>query len=449
MSGGGRPAAAGQAWGMAVWLSITGLLIFGTTTTVLAKTMYQVNGYGLSDDTHDAYHTFQKPWAGVLIMFMGMTFCLLHHEMAVKKAAKRRSEAELTDPLLTGASADSDPQTSFTVKSLVVIAPALADLIATVLMYLGLVTITASVYQMLRGAELVFAAIFAIVFLKRKLNWVHFVGICLNITGVTCVGMSSILSGSGSKEGESVDAVIMGMGLVVLSQMVQAGQVTFEDYFLANLNMKPMAIVGLEGLYGTLLMSLVILPAVYFLPGPDVGGRQENTLDSLELLKNGPILVLGLAQMFAMMMYNFAGMSVTSNLGAVFRTILETMRTIFVWAVDFVLFYGFPELGLGEGITPYTWLQAVGFVVLVVGTLVYDKGDQKAAAEEEAAAAAEVEGMPPSEPASYIAGAPMAVPTASQPMSFHAGPSSFKASMSLNAHSYSRASYTGSYMSPA
>ena len=31
----------------------------------------------------------------------------------------------------------------------------MADLIATVLMYLGLVTITASVYQMLRGAELV------------------------------------------------------------------------------------------------------------------------------------------------------------------------------------------------------------------------------------------------------------------------------------------------------
>lgn len=28
---------------------------------------YEVHGTGLSDDTHPAYHTFQKPWALVLV----------------------------------------------------------------------------------------------------------------------------------------------------------------------------------------------------------------------------------------------------------------------------------------------------------------------------------------------------------------------------------------------
>ena len=56
-----------------------------------------------------------------------------------------------------------------------------------------------------------------------------------------------------------------------------------------------------------------------------MGGWQENTLDSFELLKTPALLVLVLAQMGAMLMYNFSGMSVTSSLGAVFRTILETM----------------------------------------------------------------------------------------------------------------------------
>lgn len=50
---------------------------------------------------------------------------------------------------------------------------------ATALMNMGLVHITASVYQMLRGAELVFAAIFSIVFLKRKLNYMHLNGLLL------------------------------------------------------------------------------------------------------------------------------------------------------------------------------------------------------------------------------------------------------------------------------
>jgi hypothetical protein len=40
----------------------------------------------------------------------------------------------------------------------------------------------------------------------------------------------------------AVNNVIFGMGLVVLSQMVQAIQLTFEDYFMADLNMKPMQV---------------------------------------------------------------------------------------------------------------------------------------------------------------------------------------------------------------
>lgn len=37
-----------------------------------------------------------------------------------------------------------------------------------VLMNVGLLSITASVYQLLRGAEMLFAALFAVVFLKRR-----------------------------------------------------------------------------------------------------------------------------------------------------------------------------------------------------------------------------------------------------------------------------------------
>lgn len=55
--------------------------------------------------------------------------------------------------------------------------PTVFDLIATVLMNIGLLSVTASVYQMMRGAEMLFAAVFAVLFLHRRLNKFHLLGI--------------------------------------------------------------------------------------------------------------------------------------------------------------------------------------------------------------------------------------------------------------------------------
>ena len=44
-------------------------------------------------------------------------------------------------------------------------------------MNVGLLSVTASVYQMMRGAEMLFAALFAILFLHRSLNRFHYYGI--------------------------------------------------------------------------------------------------------------------------------------------------------------------------------------------------------------------------------------------------------------------------------
>ena len=61
--------------------------------------------------------------------------------------------------------------------------------------------------------------------------------------------------------------IILGMGLIVVSQAVQAAQITFEDYFLSEMNMSAMKIVGYEGVIGSAIMALVLLPAVQLLPG--------------------------------------------------------------------------------------------------------------------------------------------------------------------------------------
>lgn len=62
-------------------------------------------------------------------------------------------------------------------QKLLLAIPTIFDLIATVLMNIGLLHVTASVYQMMRGAEMLFAALFSVVFLKRNLNLYHYLGI--------------------------------------------------------------------------------------------------------------------------------------------------------------------------------------------------------------------------------------------------------------------------------
>ena len=66
--------------------------------------------------------------------------------------------------------------------------PSFFDLVATVLMNVGLLSVTASVYQMMRGAEMLFAALFAVVFLGRRLNKHHYMGIlCCAVRLCVCV----------------------------------------------------------------------------------------------------------------------------------------------------------------------------------------------------------------------------------------------------------------------
>jgi hypothetical protein len=330
-----------------------------------------------------------------------MTFCLplaYWKERAAKKAAPA-ANGTAAEPLLgsngeNGAAATTErPRASSSSlrEVLLLSLPSIFDLIATILMNVGLLSVTASVYQMMRGAEMLFAAVFAVSFLGRRLNRRHYQGIAACAVGIGAVGASSLLGGEGSSTHVvSTSEMLTGMGLIVLSQAVQAAQLTFEDFFMADLNMEPLKIVGFEGLYGSALMLGVLLPLAQVLPGPEGLGFHEDSRDTWDMIKNSPQLATVLAvDMAALLLYNVSGMLVTSHLGAVFRTVLETMRTLFVWLLGLLLYY--TPLGggrLGESWTRWSPLQAAGFVVLVWGTLLYGQGDEQDAREAAAEAAA-------------------------------------------------------------
>ena len=57
--------------------------------------------------------------------------------------------------------------------------------------------VTASIYQMLRGAEILFSALFAVLFLKRKLNRLHYGGVvCCMVRTICCPENAASITGA-------------------------------------------------------------------------------------------------------------------------------------------------------------------------------------------------------------------------------------------------------------
>jgi len=90
--------------------------------------------------------------------------------------------------------------------------------------------------------------------------------------------------------------------------------------------------------------------------------RPNGVVCVMQLITHSPTLPYMVPTLvLSLLCYNIAGMFVTDEIGAVARTVLETMRTLFVWIVDLVLWYTPLGLGrLGEKWDNYSYLQLVG-----------------------------------------------------------------------------------------
>ncbi|KAK9811225.1 hypothetical protein WJX72_000252 [[Myrmecia] bisecta] len=359
-------------------LAVPSLILFGTINSLLSKIVYELKGPGLHDE-----HYFRKPWATTACMFLAMALCLPISWVAQWNKRRQAGGTENQEPLLP--KAQGKDKKGIRHYALLTV-PMLFDLAATVLMSVGLLFVTASVYQMLRGAEMLFAGLFSVVFLHRPLNRLHYMGLLLCVAGISAVGASSLL-GQGASAGDSGQGgVVLGMGLIVLSQAVQAAQVTVEDYCMQSLDFDPLSVVGYEGLFGSIVMLAVALPVVQYLPGEDGNGVHEDSLDTIHMVTHSPAIAIALGiNILALTVFNIAGMFTTEDVGAAARTVLESMRTLFVWLAALAIYYVLRKPDLGEPWTKYSYLQAVGFATLVAGTLVYSRADEKLEKEEEAA----------------------------------------------------------------
>jgi hypothetical protein len=327
-------------------VAVVGALVTGTIMVLGMKSMYELSSTGLNDANHSATHTFEKPGAVVLLMFLGMLGCV---------------------PFA------SDWPDCKTMVQLAICA--VFDLIATGLLMIGLLWVSASTMRVVKSSCMIFTALYSIVFLKRTFTKKHFLALGCVLLGTTIAIVSSMESGASSNTGSAVQQGF-GIALIVLGQAVQAAQFTFEDFFMSEMQLSAFSVVGIEGLWGT-LFTVCGLVVAQFAPGNDVGGVMENSVDSIKLINSSRILLYAiLSLMLSFFSYNYTALSVTGSFSAVFRTVLDSMRTLFIWLVELALFY--EHVGdLGASWTIYSPLKAVGFMIVVAATLLYANADKR------------------------------------------------------------------------
>ncbi|KAI8323216.1 hypothetical protein GQ54DRAFT_258656 [Martensiomyces pterosporus] len=383
----------------------TGMLVTGTLNTLLTKLQDKQCVGNCSDPDPAKREYFEQPVWQTLNMFYGEMMCLAcFHLFSLYQRRTGVANRNEYEPIADGspesdASAAASVQDVPTTDALPAIAeaaqaaqpkpiagwatlwmwvPAVCDLLGTTLMNVGLFFTTASVYQMLRGAVVIFSGLFSVLFLGHRLARFQIVSLLLVVVGVTIVGLSNIVSppahvhaltASGSGEAEPDSAVDMeawraalGVVLVLGAQVFAATQFVVEEKIIRHYHLTPLRAVGLEGSFGAITVMAAI-PILHVLIGRShPGGYFDATAGFRQIVENPSVWQTSIYIMLSIAMFNFFGLSVTRHLSATSRATIDTCRTLFIWMCSLML-----------GWESFSWIQVLGFIVLVYGTFVYNR----------------------------------------------------------------------------
>lgn len=377
-------------------------LAAGTISTVLTKLLYQ---WGVHT-SRCGEHKVKKPYFAALLMFIGEVLCLAIHHGKVWYDKRSRgydvtpetNEGDASDdktPLLRGNKSINADKPGVAATELQDSAAKVRppwfyflgfcsfDLTATVISGVGLLWVPASLYQMLRGGTVVFAAICSKLFLRKQFTWRQIFGLIAVVIGLVVVGLSGQLRSehdSSAASKASSGHVTLGISLIVLSSLLQGTQSVLEEKYMKasdKYTVEPLELVGMEGLFGTMLCAFILLPVAQAVSGGDCGSA-ENSKDTLELLHDsGTVTGIMIVYTINIAFFNLLSNLVSKHLSAVHRQLVNASRTVSIWAVELLLYYEVRH-SLGENwVTKWSLMQLGGFVLLLGGTMVYGLAKSK------------------------------------------------------------------------
>lgn len=328
-------------------LFLAGLMLTtGSLNTLSAKWADMFSAKGCRDDPE---HMFSHPFLQAVGMFLGEFSCLAVFYILLCHD-KRRPEPQM------------NPGQSF--NPLLFFPPAMCDMTGTSIMYVALNMTSASSFQMLRGSVIIFTGLLSVAFLGRRLLPSQWFGIAVTILGLVVVGLADFVSGTHDASKKLSD-IITGDLLIIMAQIIVAVQMVLEEKFVYKHDVHPLRAVGTEGFFGFFVLSLLLIPFYFIYVGNFADNPRhvlEDALDAFCQIGHKPLILLALlGNTVSIAFFNFAGISVTKEISATTRMVLDSLRTLVIWAVSLAL-----------GWEQFHGLQVFGFAVLLLGTALYN-----------------------------------------------------------------------------
>ena len=300
-----------------------------------------------------------------------------------------RTSQDAAEPILKPLVPNADDRAPLKGVNIALLAiPACCDITGTTLMNVGLLFVAASIYQMTRGALVLFVGLFSVIFLKRKLYAFHWFAMFIVVLGVALVGLAGAIWSSKSPESApqhsldlkavaivarevvaqatdpAVVQTIVGIFLIAGAQIFTASQFCLEEWILENYALEPLKVVAWEGIFG-LVVTLIGQVIAHYTVGVSAKGKYgyfDAKEGYREVFENRAIGITSLFIMVSIGGFNFFGLSVTRSISATSRSIIDTCRTLFIWLIS-----------LGLGWETFKWLQVMGFALLVYGTFLFNE----------------------------------------------------------------------------
>ncbi|KAJ2361481.1 hypothetical protein H4S01_005244 [Coemansia sp. RSA 2610] len=108
---------------------------------------------------------------------------------------------------------------------------------------------------------------------------------------------------------------------------------------------------------------MTAIPILYLAIGRShPGGYFDAPVGFDQIVQNPSVWQTSIYIMLSIAMFNYFGLSVTRYLSATSRATIDTCRTLFIWMTSLALSW-----------ETFSWIQVIGFVILVYGTFVYNR----------------------------------------------------------------------------
>ena len=319
---------------------------FGASIHIIQKFLFETSSTG----KNNSVKKFQKPYfftfLGSCGLFLVLILNLLFNSNSYKTKFKTRA---------------------FQIGFLVLGISVLFNLIAGTLSNISSLYLNYSVSLMLRSSTLLFGALISKFYLKRNLLKYQWYGILLTIISILLIGIAAIMGKSKTTHRNASNEIIaIFIILRIMSKSLQAISMIIEEKIMNYSGLAPIEICGLSGIW-SLLFSLILLLCM------------EDNKDTLIMIKNNQtILILSILSIIIFGLWTILSLNITKKASAITRMIFDLLTIVIVWVIQISIHYiviGTKyELKFGkagEEWTKWSFLQLIGFVLMILGTCVY------------------------------------------------------------------------------